>query len=264
MIDRINTKRIFVIVFAFLLMIATSTKTEAKTTTKAYTYYKNKKVKTLRYYTKRNNNTVEQVVETRYNAKGKKFSYRVSKHDAKGKRRVLTEYRYRKNKKVKYKVYYYYNTTTKSKNKPTLNRAYASNNYNKKGKFTNSRYYTKGGAKAAVVKQAKKQVGRKYRSGGKTPSGFDCSGLTSYVYKTSTGKNIGRASYNQTKKGKKVKVSKKSLQPGDVLFWGSKSSPYHVGIYVGNGKYVHASTPRTGVEYNNITKFKPSYAKRMI
>lgn len=78
-----------------------------------------------------------------------------------------------------------------------------------------------------------------YVWGGTTPSGFDCSGFTSYVY-GQYGFNIGRTTYDQINAGREVT----SLQPGDLVFFGSKSSPGHVGIYIGDGKYIHA--PRTG------------------
>ena len=56
-----------------------------------------------------------------------------------------------------------------------------------------------------------------------------------------------------------------NLQPGDLLFWGSKYSPYHVGIYVGGGQYVHAATPSQGVRKQRLSSyFWPSMAKRVI
>lgn len=264
MIDRKNTNKILILVFALIVMIASNIKVNAKTTEKYYTYYSNKKVKTARYITKRDNKSLEQVLDYHYNSKGAKTAFNVNNYDNNSKRRLVVMYKYNKNKKVKYRVYYYYDFISKSKTKPTLSKSFAIKYYDKNGRFVRSVYRTKEGAKSAIIMQAKNQVGRKYRSGGTSPSGFDCSGLTSYVYKTTTSKNIGRTSVNQSKKGKYVSVNTKKLQPGDILFWGSKSSPYHVGIYVGNGKYIHASTPRTGVEYNNIKTYKPSFAKRII
>lgn len=117
-----------------------------------------------------------------------------------------------------------------------------------------------------IVKEALKQKGKRYRYGGANQKGFDCSGLTSYVYKKAINKNIGRSSYAQVKKGSKpFKPTIKNLKKGDILFWGSKARPYHVGIYIGGGKYIHASTPRTGVKVEKLNGyFKPSYAKHMI
>ena len=116
-----------------------------------------------------------------------------------------------------------------------------------------------------VVSLAKKQVGKRYVYGATGPSSFDCSGLTSYVYSHAIGKYITRTTYTQVKKGKTVAVSTSRLKKGDLLFWGSKSSPYHVGIYVGNGQYVHAATPSQGVRKQHLSSyFWPSTAKRVI
>ncbi|MDM7512263.1 C40 family peptidase [Lactobacillus delbrueckii] len=116
-----------------------------------------------------------------------------------------------------------------------------------------------------VVKLAKKQVGKRYVYGATGPNAFDCSGLTSYVYSHAIGKYISRTTYSQVYQGKAVKVSTASLKKGDLLFWGSKSSPYHVGIYVGGGQYVHAATPSQGVRKQYLSSyFWPSTAKRVI
>lgn len=116
-----------------------------------------------------------------------------------------------------------------------------------------------------VVSLAKKQVGKRYVYGATGPSSFDCSGLTSYVYSHAIGKYITRTTYTQVKKGKTVAVSTSRLKKGDLLFWGSKSSPYHVGIYIGGGQYVHAATPSQGVRKQHLSSyFWPSTAKRMI
>ena len=57
----------------------------------------------------------------------------------------------------------------------------------------------------------------------------------------------------------------KKLKKGDLLFWGSATSPYHVGIYVGGNQYVHAATPDQGVLKQSIsTYFYPSAAKRVL
>ena len=89
--------------------------------------------------------------------------------------------------------------------------------------------------------------------------------MTSYVYSHAIGKYISRTTYRQVYRGKTVKVSTASLKKGDLLFWGSKYSPYHVGIYVGGGQYVHAATPSQGVRKQYLSfYFWPSAAKRVI
>lgn len=115
----------------------------------------------------------------------------------------------------------------------------------------------------AVVQLAKKQVGKSYVYGATGPSAFDCSGLAQYVYKKAVKKTLPRTTYGQVTKGKKVSLS--HLKKGDLLFWGSASAPYHVGIYVGNGQYVHAATPSQGVRKQAISAyFYPSAAKRVL
>lgn len=115
----------------------------------------------------------------------------------------------------------------------------------------------------AVVKLAQKQVGKGYVYGASGPSAFDCSGLTQYVYKKAAHKTLPRTTYAQVNKGKSVSLSK--LKKGDLLFWGSASAPYHVGIYVGDGQYVHAATPGQGVIKQSISAFfYPSAAKRVL
>lgn len=116
---------------------------------------------------------------------------------------------------------------------------------------------------AKVVNLANAAVGKAYAWGGNTPNGFDCSGLTQYVFSKAVGKEIPRTTYSQVKQGKTV--SMKNLKPGDLLFWGSTSSPYHVGIYVGDNQYVHAATPAQGVVRDSISSyFYPSVAKRVL
>ncbi len=115
------------------------------------------------------------------------------------------------------------------------------------------------GDASAIVTLAEAQLGKNYVWGGTGANGFDCSGLTSYVYSKAAGVNIGRTTYDQVKQG--TLVSMKNLQPGDLLFCGSSSAPYHVGIYVGNNQYIHAATPGQGVIKQSLSGyFYPSAA----
>ncbi|MDF7639581.1 C40 family peptidase [Lactobacillus sp. ESL0791] len=116
---------------------------------------------------------------------------------------------------------------------------------------------------AEVVSLAKEQVGKPYAWGSNGPSAFDCSGLVSYVYNKAAGEDITRTTTSQVNQGKTVSMD--DLKPGDVLFWGSPSAPYHVGICVGNNQYVHAAGPGEGVVKQNISPyFYPSVAKRIL
>ena len=86
-----------------------------------------------------------------------------------------------------------------------------------------------------VLAAALAQVGTPYLWGGSGPGGFDCSGLTSYAYRA-VGVSLPHSSRAQSRMG--TAVSRGDLQPGDLVFFGSPV--YHVGIYVGGGKMVHA------------------------
>lgn len=102
-----------------------------------------------------------------------------------------------------------------------------------------------------VVQVAESYAGSRYVSGGSSPSGFDCSGFTQYVY-GKCGITLSRTSYAQATQG--TAVGKSELQPGDLLlfhYYGS-SSIGHVGIYVGNGKFIHAANSNRGVVYDSI------------
>lgn len=146
-------------------------------------------------------------------------------------------------------------TTTKDTTKSTDTKKTTT----KKKKKTSSK--TK--KRNAVVKLAKKQVGKSYVYGATGPSAFDCSGLVQYVYKQAGKKTLPRTTYSQVNVGKRVSLSK--LKKGDLLFWGSTSAPYHVGIYVGNNQYVHAATPSQGVRKQTLSSyFYPSAAKRVL
>lgn len=115
----------------------------------------------------------------------------------------------------------------------------------------------------AIVQLAKKQVGKRYVYGATGPYAFDCSGLAQYVYKNAANMTLPRTTYGQVTKGKRVSLH--NLKKGDLLFWGSASSPYHVGIYVGKGQYVHAATPSQGVKKQALSAyFYPSAAKRVL
>lgn len=96
---------------------------------------------------------------------------------------------------------------------------------------------------------AKTFVGYPYVYGGSSPSGFDCSGFMQYVCRQ-MGYTIKRTATSQLSNG--VKVSKSELQPGDLVFFGYGSSASHVGMYIGNDKFVHAENSRTGVVISDL------------
>jgi peptidoglycan DL-endopeptidase CwlO len=94
--------------------------------------------------------------------------------------------------------------------------------------------------RARVLREAAKLKGTPYRYGGTTPRGFDCSGYTGYVYKKA-GKSLprtSRAQYSVTKH-----ISRSAAKPGDLVFFKSGGSVYHVGIYAGSNMLWHSSRP---------------------
>ncbi len=113
-----------------------------------------------------------------------------------------------------------------------------------------------------IAEMAKSEVGKPYAWGATGPNAFDCSGLVQYIY-GQKGINLPRTTYDQVKVGQTVSMS--DLKPGDLLFWGSSTAPYHVAIYVGNNQYVNAATPEQGTILQNITSYYyPTVAKRVL
>ena len=109
-----------------------------------------------------------------------------------------------------------------------------------------------------IVELAYKQLGKPYVWGTHGPRSFDCSGLTSFLYKQAYGIGISTSSRAQASYG--YKVSKSNLKKGDLMFFATGGGGIsHVGIYVGNNKLIHASTPSTGVILSDINS---SYYQR--
>lgn len=110
----------------------------------------------------------------------------------------------------------------------------------------------KNAASGDIVSIAYSLVGSPYRSGGNSPSGFDCSGFVQYVY-GQAGKSISRSSGTQAGEG--VGISYKNAQPGDILSWGHGGRVTHSAIYIGNGKMIHAANYGTGVIVSNVSRW---------
>ena len=93
----------------------------------------------------------------------------------------------------------------------------------------------------SIVAVARSQIGTRYRFGGTTPTGgFDCSGFVRYVL-SALQLGLPRTAAQQAKLGSTVAKDTTSLRPGDLLTFGRGGRVTHIGIYVGNGRYVHAS-----------------------
>ncbi len=117
------------------------------------------------------------------------------------------------------------------------------------------------GSAASIVAFARAQVGDAYVRGGTGPNSWDCSGLVQAAY-AQAGIDLPRISYDQSSMGTSVSLS--NLQPGDILYWGSRSGSYHVAIYVGGGKYVGAQNSSTGVVEHSLDWDTPSGAVRIL
>lgn len=89
-------------------------------------------------------------------------------------------------------------------------------------------------------------LGTPYRFGGQSPeTGLDCSGLVKHVYAQTTAMDLPRSAVEMSRKGEAVE--QEQLKPGDLVFFNTLKRPFsHVGIYKGDGKFVHASSSRTG------------------
>ncbi len=113
---------------------------------------------------------------------------------------------------------------------------------------------------APILKTAKKQMGILYRYGGRSPkTGFDCSGLTWFSHKTQ-GINIPRQAAKQFQHGKYI--SKKNLKQGDLVFFETyKPGASHVGIYSGNGMFIHSPNKNKRVQMQSLSNvyFKQRY-----
>lgn len=107
----------------------------------------------------------------------------------------------------------------------------------------------------SVVDFAEQYLGSRYVSGGASPSGFDCSGFTMYVY-SKFGVDLGHSAAGQYYSGQHVSSS--NLQPGDLVFfdtYGKSAGISHTGIYIGGGYFINAENHRTGVVITQLSGY---------
>lgn len=112
-----------------------------------------------------------------------------------------------------------------------------------------------------IVSIAEDYLGTPYRYGGDGPSGFDCSGLVQYTH-MNVGIDVPRTADDQSKIARKVSLS--NLRPGDVIFFRQNifRKISHVGIYTGNGQFIHA--PKAGVPVSFSSLEEPYWEKRLV
>lgn len=98
---------------------------------------------------------------------------------------------------------------------------------------------------AQPLLKALSMIGTPYKFGGNKPEkGMDCSGFVRHVYKESAEVNLPRTAKDMSKTGEEI--AEADLQPGDLVFFNTLKKPFsHVGIYAGNGEFVHASSQRS-------------------
>lgn len=108
------------------------------------------------------------------------------------------------------------------------------------------------GTRQEIIDYAATLLGCKYVYGGTSPSGFDCSGFTMYVFNKF---GISLSHSSATQYSKSVTITKSELQVGDLVFFSQKkgsSKVGHVGIYVGDNEFIHAASPGKGVRYDDL------------
>jgi len=127
---------------------------------------------------------------------------------------------------------------------------------------SSSHSHWSGGGSSNVVRVAKRYLGRRYVWGAVGPRTFDCSGFTQYVMRKSKGVHLPRVSRKQAYYGRYI--SRSHLRPGDLIFFDTshrrRGYVNHVGIYIGNHKFIHASSARHRVVITSLDR--PFYSAR--
>ena len=105
-----------------------------------------------------------------------------------------------------------------------------------------------------LINNAMQLIGVRYRWGGNTPqSGLDCSGFVRYVFNDTFGFLLPRKSAQMSKVG--LQIRKDELQPGDLVFFNTMRHAFsHVGIYVGDNKFIHAPSKGKSIRVDDMTK----------
>src|SRR5450830_4805 len=103
-------------------------------------------------------------------------------------------------------------------------------------------------------------IGTGYRFGGKNPeAGLDCSGMVSYIFNRAAGLRLTGSAAEMARKGRKI--DKSNLRPGDLVFFNTLNRPFsHVGIYIGDGRFVHAPSGNGKVHISRLDN--PYFAPR--
>jgi len=161
--------------------------------------------------------------------------------------------------KVPAQVHYAKKTKSHKKLAKVLKKKRTSNKYVSNDIVFHSKHTLQKAKK--IIQLAKSKLGRRYVWGASGSNAFDCSGLTTYVCKKN-GIKLPRRAIAQSKVGKYV--PRNQLKPGDLVFFDTskhrRGYVNHVGIYIGNGKFIHASSAKHKVTITNLNK--PFYSQR--
>jgi murein DD-endopeptidase len=104
-----------------------------------------------------------------------------------------------------------------------------------------------------ILKRAMTLLGTPYRWGGESPDGFDCSGLVGYVFKTALGIELPRVSREMARDNSAELIKdRNALTAGDLVFFGRRGRVDHVGIYVGEGRFLHAPSRGKDVRVDSL------------
>lgn len=113
-----------------------------------------------------------------------------------------------------------------------------------------------------IIAFLRAQLGDRYVYGGTGPNAWDCSGLSQHALGLA-GVDLPRTSEAQSLRG--VRVSMNELRVGDLLFWGiGPGLAYHVTVYIGNGMFIGAQNPSTGVVERSLAYDPPDFARRVL
>jgi len=133
-----------------------------------------------------------------------------------------------------------------TQNRPTPRQSTSQRQVRQHSQTSTRAVQTQSHARNRIVGIAKSTLGTHYKYGGNNPrSGFDCSGLMSYVHRQGLGLNIPRTATKQRDNSRTINYAQ--LQPGDMLFFKTGKRTNHVGVYIGDRQFIHASTGRRQV-----------------
>lgn len=106
-------------------------------------------------------------------------------------------------------------------------------------------------AQANVTQIARSLLDTPYRFGGTTPQGFDCSGFINYVFRKGAGLSLPRTTEELSQAGKPVPIP--DLRPSDLVYFRiERQKPLHIGIYLGNGRFIHAPSSQGKVNIQRL------------